>query len=192
MDKPSLTVITNLALAIAGVAIGYVVDNMIVVPILFTIGIPLVNLDKHLKQKIGYTLLIIAGSLLIFLVAIIAIFRFSFDKYIFPGLLVATAGLLLLLLNGLFIKSLHINRRSMLFTFLLAGISFPIWTALNDNVFPQALADNDFFYQVGGMLLWMLLTTVGISTGIDHTNKHRSKAVSETPFNSSRLHGQLS
>jgi hypothetical protein len=192
ITKPHLTVVTNLSLAIVGVILGYLFNNMIIVPILFTLGIPLVNMDRPLKQKMGFTLVIIAGSLLIFLLAIIAIFRFSFDKYIFPGMFVATAALLLLLLNGLFIRSLHVNRRSLVLTFLFAGISFPIWTALNDNVFPSALADNDLFYQVGGMLLWMLFTTVGISTGIDPTSKPGRKPLVDPRFDSSQLQGQLS
>ena len=82
---------------------------MIIIPILFGLGIPLVNIDKPLKQKIALTIVIVFVSSVIFIATVLAAISFDFDKYIFPGLLVGLAGIAILGINGLLIESIKLN-----------------------------------------------------------------------------------
>jgi len=63
ISKPYLSLLISLTLATFGLTVAYVTGVMIIAPLLFALGIPLVNIDKPLKQKIGLTLVIMIVSL---------------------------------------------------------------------------------------------------------------------------------
>lgn len=166
ISKPYLTLLTSLTLAFFGLIIAYLTDMMIIVPVLFGLGIPLVNIDKPLKQKIGLTLVTMIVSVAVFIGTVFAALGLDFDKYIFPGLLVGLAGVAILAINGLIIDTIKLNFKTILLTFLLSGISLPIWIVLTENVFPKTITNIDLIRQHGVMMFWMTLTTIAICSAI--------------------------
>jgi len=166
ISKPYLTLFTSVTLAVIGSIVAYFTDWMIIIPVLFALGIPLVNIDKPFKQKIGLTLVIIIVSVSVFIGTVFAAIGFDFDKYIFPGLLVGLAGVAILAINGFLIDTIKLNFKTILLTFLLSGISLPIWIILTENVFPKTIANIDLIRQYGVMIFWMTLTTIGICSAI--------------------------
>lgn len=153
-------------MATFGLIVAYLTELMVIVPVLFGLGIPLMNIDKPLKQKIGLTLVTMIVSVSIFIGTIFAAIGFDFDKYIFPGLLVGFAGVAILAINGLIIDTIKLNFKTILLTFLLSGISLPIWIILTENFFPKTFTNIDLIRQYGVMMFWMTLTTIGICSAI--------------------------
>jgi hypothetical protein len=49
---------------------------LIIIPVLFGLGIPLVNIDKPLKQKIGLTIATVFVSTVIFIATVLAAISF--------------------------------------------------------------------------------------------------------------------
>jgi len=171
ISKPYLTFFTSLTLATIGSTIAYLTNWIIVIPVLFGLGIPLVNIDKPLKQKIGLTIVAVFVSTLIFVATIIAVLSFDFDKYIFPGFLVGLAGIAILGINGLFVENIKLTPYTIALTFLLSGISFPIWIILTENIFPNTITNIELIRQFGGMFFWMTSTTIGICLSIKPKTK---------------------
>jgi len=167
ISKSFLTILTNFVLAIFGSILAFQTDFLLFVPILFAIGIPLINLKKPIKKKIGMTLIIILVSILIFFLSILIAISFDFDKYIFPSLIYGVAGILVLGINGLLIKSINLNLKIITLTFLLSSISLPIWILGTENVSIVNLKSIAFIREFGVMILWMTLTTIGIVCGIE-------------------------
>jgi hypothetical protein len=166
ISKPYLTLLTSVTLAVIGSIVAYFTDWMIIIPFVFGLGIPLVNIDRPFKQKIGLTLVILIASVTVFIGTVSAAIGFDFDKYIFPGLLVGIAGVAILAINGLIIDTIKLNFKTILLTFLLSGISLPVWIVLTENVFPKTITNLDFIRQYGVMMFWMTLTTIGICSAI--------------------------
>lgn len=164
--KPYLTFLTNLILATIGLTIADFTNWMILIPILFGIGVPLVNINRPLKQKLGLTLVIILTSTAILFVSILTVISFDFDKYIFPGIVVGIAGVLILGINGLLIKTIKLNFKTITLTFLLSGLSLPIWVLFTENIFPKTFSEIEIVRQDGVMLFWMTMTTIGICLSI--------------------------
>ena len=67
ISKQYQTLLTSLTLATFGLTVAYMTGVMIIAPLLFALGIPLVNIKKPLKQKIGLTLVIIIVSVSVFI-----------------------------------------------------------------------------------------------------------------------------
>ena len=149
-----------------GTTLAHLTDWWIVIPFLFGLGTPLINLEQPLKQKLGLIFVIVIISTAIFIGTILAAISFDLDKYIFPGLIVGIAGVVLLVINGLLIESIELKPKTILVTFLLSGISLPIWILLTENILPKTLTNIDIVRQYGVMIFWMVMTTIGISTGI--------------------------
>jgi len=139
---------------------------MILVPLLFSLGVPLVNIERPLAQKIGLTIVSAAFSMVIFLVTITVALNIEYDKYLLPGLLAGAAGVAILTMNGLLIASIKLNFRTIGMTFLLSGLSLPAWIALMENVFPSDISRNALVRQLGVTLSWMISTTIGICLSI--------------------------
>lgn len=139
---------------------------MIIIPILFGIGIPLVNLEKPLKQKVVLIAVTIIISTVIFVATVLAAISFDFDKYIFPGMLVGLAGIAILGINGLLIENIKLNLKTITLTFLLSGLSLPIWILMTENVLPYSIKKMELVRQFGVMIFWMTLTTIGICMSI--------------------------
>ncbi len=169
--KPYLTLITNLTLATIGSTIAYLTNWMIIIPLVFGLGIPIVNIDKPLRQKIGLTLVITLVSVVIFVATILAAISFDFDKYIFPGLLVGLAGVGILGINGLLIENIKLNFKTITLTFLLSGLSLPFWILLTEKLLPKTFTNIEIVRQFGVMLFWMTMTTIGISSSIINERK---------------------
>ena len=166
ISKPYLTFLTNMTLATTGLILAYFSNWMIFIPLLFGLGVPLVNIDSPLKQKLGLILVTVIASTAIFFVTILTAIGFDFDKYIFPGIAVGIAGVLILGINGLLIKTIKLNFKSFSLTFLLSGLSLPIWVLFTENTLSKTFTDNEMVRQFGVMLLWMLMTTIGICLSI--------------------------
>ncbi|MEO6844894.1 MAG: hypothetical protein ABI184_06955 [Ginsengibacter sp.] len=166
ISKPYLTFIANLTLAIIGSIAAYLTDVMILLPIVFALGAPLINIDKQLKEKAGLTFVIIIASLAIFIATIIAVIGLDFGKYIFPGISVGVAGVLFLGINALLIDSIKFSLKTAILTFLLSGLSLPIWIILTENILPTKMANAELIRQSGVMLFWMTMTTIGICISI--------------------------
>lgn len=175
LSKPYLTVLVNAALAFFASIIAYFTDWLILVPVLFAVGIPLVNLDMPLKQKIGRTLVIVVVSVLIFMAAVLVTLNIDFEKYILHGLVVGVAGVLILLVNGRIIDSVKINIKTFLLTFLLSGISIPLWI-ITERLLPKTIANIEIIPEFGNMMFWMTFTTIGIASGITAQTKTVSAA----------------
>ena len=180
MTKPYLTFLTNLILATIGLALAYLTSWMIFIPILFGLGVPLVNIEKPLKQKLGRTLVIVIVSIAIFISTILAAIGFSFDKYLFPGLLAGSAGVAILGINGLLVETINFNLKSIALTFFLSGLSLPIWILLTENVFPKFFSNIEIVRQFGVMLFWMTLTTIGICFSIKRRLDNRQSSTAIT------------
>lgn len=166
LSKPYLTFLTNLSLATIGLILAYMTDWMILIPVLFGLGVPLVNIDKPFKQKLQLSLVVVVVSIVIFITTIWAAISFDLDKYIFPGLLVGLAGVAILGINGLLIETISFNLKAISLTFFLSGLSLPIWVLLTENIFPMTFTNVEMVRQYGVMLFWMTLTTIGICYSI--------------------------
>lgn len=166
ISKSYLTILTNLFLAIIGSGMAHLTGWLWVIPILFGLGIPLVNIDRPLKQKFGLTSVIVLVSIAVFLIAIMTAMGFQFDKFIFPAIVAGFAGTLIFGINGLLIASIKISFKSVCLTFILSGLSLPIWIYLTENILSLTLQGSDLVRQFGVMIFWMIMTTIGISTGI--------------------------
>ena len=166
LSKSYLTILTNLILSVTSAIIAYLTNWMWIIPILFGLGIPLVNIDKPLKQKFGLILVIVIASVGVFFTSILTVISVDFDKFIFPGIVVGIAGLLILGINGLLIESIKMNLQTIGWTFVLAGLSLPCWILLIENEWSSFSSHSDFLRQFGAMIFWMLMTTIGISIGI--------------------------
>jgi len=165
IPKSLLTFVVNISLAMTSVVLAYLTNWMILIPILFGLGIPLINIDKPYKVKIGMTLFIILVSTFIFFTSIMTLISFNGDTYVFPGFVVGTSGVLILVANGLVIDSVKINTKTILVTFLLSGLSLPIWIIMTKNM--GTIMGADIIRQFGAMMFWMTSTTVGITIGIE-------------------------
>jgi hypothetical protein len=172
ISKPYLTLLTSLTLATVGSTIAYLTNLMIIIPVLFGLGIPLVNIDKPLKQKIGLTIATVFVSTVIFIATVLAAISFDFDKYIFPGLLVGLAGIAILGINGLLIETIKLNFKTVSLTFLLSAVSLPVWIILTEHIFPKTITNIELVRQFGVMLFWMTLTTIGICLSIKTVPKN--------------------
>lgn len=179
LSKSKLTVLTNLTLAIIGLLIAHLTNLIILVPVLFALGTPLINLDIALKQKIALTSVIILVTLIIFIITIWAAVSFNVDKYLLPGLLVGIAGVLTLGINGLLIETIRINAKTLGITFLLSGLSLPIWIFLTENVLPKVVSDINVLRQNGAMMFWMMLTTIGIGAAIKDKKSTANLAITQ-------------
>lgn len=167
----TLSLITTISLAIIGSLVANYIDEVSIVPVLFALGIPLINIQESLPKKIALTLLVSIASSAILLLAVITLLSVSVDKYAFPGLVVGLAGIAFLAVNSLLIKSIKPNLKSYLLTFVLSGISIPLWVFLTDNVFPKSLMDIAIIRESGAMIFWMLLTTIGTCSAIPLINE---------------------
>ena len=165
-----MTLIVSLTLATLGSTIAYLTNLIIIIPLVFGLGIPWVNIDKPLRQKIGLTLVITFVSFIVFILTVITAISFNFDKYVFPGLLVGIAGILILGINGLLIETIKLNLNTIALTFVLSGLSLPIWIILTENVLPTTMMKIELVRQFGVMLFWMTMTTVGICFAIKRKN----------------------
>jgi hypothetical protein len=154
-------------MATFGLTIAYLTDWVIIIPVLFGLGIPLINIDKPFKQKIGLTIVTVIVSVAIFIATIFAVIGFDFDKYIFPGVLVGLSGTAILGINGLLSETIKLNTKTIVLTFVLSGISLPVWIILTENVFPKTVTNIELVRQYGVMLFWMTLTTIGICLAIE-------------------------
>lgn len=164
--KRYLTIVVNVALAFIASIIAYFTDWLILIPILFALGIPLINIDKPLKQKAGLMLLVVLISVLVFVLAVLLSLNIDYHNYVLQGLVVGIAGLLILLANGFLIQSVKITTKTMALTFLLAGSSFPLWI-LAESILPKTIANIAIIPEFGNMMFWMTLTTIGIASGIE-------------------------
>lgn len=162
----TLSLITTISLAIIGSLVANLIDEVSIVPILFALGIPLINVQGSFLKKVGLTVLVSIASSAILLLAVLTLLSVNVDKYLFPGLVVGLAGIAFLAINSLLIKSLQPNLKSYLLTFVLSGISVPLWVFLTDNVFPKSMIDIAIFRESGAMIFWMLLTTIGTCSAI--------------------------
>jgi hypothetical protein len=136
------------------------------IPVLFALGIPIVNIRGSIKQKIAQIFVISIISMALFFGSVLAMLTPGMDKYIFPGIITGMAGVGFLGINGLLIENIKVNYKSILITFLLSGFSMPFWVFTTENVLPEISMGSDSIRQIGVMTLWMIMTTIGISTGI--------------------------
>ena len=157
------TLVICALLAISGALVAYFTEWMIAIPFLFSLGIPMVNSRRPLRSKIGTTLLILVGTIVIFSAAVILMLNIEYSRMVLQAAVVGAAGCLVLILNGLMIKSIHLNFWSILVTFLLAAASIPIgmWMTKTLPATGGSFFSN-FIGQYGIMILWMLLTTGGV------------------------------
>jgi hypothetical protein len=176
ISKPYLTLLTNLTLATIGSTIAFLTNWMILIPIIFGLGTPLVNIDKPLKQKLSLTLVTVIVSTAIFISTILAAISFDLDKYVFPGLLVGLAGVGIIGINGLLIETVKLNFKTITMTFLLSGLSLPFWILLTENLLPKTFTNIEIIRQFGVMMFWMTMTTIGISLSISDEQKPDNKA----------------
>jgi hypothetical protein len=182
LPKRYLTILVNVALAFVATVITYYTDWFFVIPVLFALGIPLINIDKPLRYKAPVTLGIIALSILIFSLGVLATLNIDYDRYVLQGLVMGAAGVLTLVANGLLIKTVRITLSTILITFLLAGISFPLWI-FAESLLPKTIADISIIPEFGSMMFWMTLTTIGIATGINDPEQEAQNA-NEIPYRS--------
>ncbi len=113
----------------------------------------------------GLTLVIVIFLVTIFYAFVIAAISFKFDKLFFPIFIAGIAGILTLGVKGVLIDSIEMNYKTIGCTFLLSGISLPIWIILTENGLPMP-QDSALIPQFGIMIFWMAMTTIGISSGI--------------------------
>ncbi|MBK8416452.1 MAG: hypothetical protein IPN13_12235 [Bacteroidetes bacterium] len=167
ISKKKLTILVNLILATVSILISFWTGLLFFVPLLFALGLPLVNIDGPLKKKVGLTFVIVLTTTAIFLMTVLTAISFDFDKYIFPGLLSGFAGALILGINGLLIDNVKLNPKTLLSTFIIAGLSLPVWIFLTEQIFPDSIVKLELVRQFGMFHFWMVLMTLGFSFSID-------------------------
>ncbi|MBK7969411.1 MAG: hypothetical protein IPK08_10980 [Bacteroidetes bacterium] len=113
------------------------------------------------------TFVIVLTTTAIFLMTVLTAISFDFDKYIFPGLLSGFAGALILGINGLLIDNVKLNPKTLLSTFIIAGLSLPVWIFLTEQIFPDSIVKLELVRQFGMFHFWMVLMTLGFSFSID-------------------------
>ncbi len=173
-----VTLLVNFLLAIVGSIAAYITGWITLVPIVFAIGIPLVNLEKPPLKKVGLISFISFINLIIFLLEVFILLNLPYDKYVFPTIAEGFAGVFVLLINGLFIKKIKISWQTSILTFLLSALAIPlslglIETFIEGSKLPKDVVD--YFKQFGGMLFWMIFTTLGVVYAMQSTseNKHQ-------------------
>ncbi|MBT33744.1 MAG: hypothetical protein CMO01_29115 [Thalassobius sp.] len=161
MPKAYLTLLTNIAFSILGLVIAYYSEIVVLIPIFFALGIPIVNAQGNTKQRLGKTFIILLISVVIFIITIMTLI--GIRNFFIIGLIFGVAGLAFLGINALLINDIEINRKSGLITFFLAGISFPLYIYISENTIMVNLLQNDQFRRFGAIFMWMLAVTIGVS-----------------------------
>jgi len=165
-NRKNQTIVLCLLFAVLGSVIAHFTDVLIIVPVLFGAAIPLVNIEKSGIRKLLLITVVVLVNLVIFVLAVLAMLSIVLDDYLLPGVIVGIAGVLILVINGLLSNSIVLNYKSVLITFFLSAVSYPIWTLISRDLFRDFIFNSGFLEQFGGMILWMILTAIGVSTGI--------------------------
>ena len=174
MSKRLTTIVVIVPLTIVGAIVAFITGWIVIVPIVFGVGIPLVNLERPPMKKLALVALIAFINLIVFLLEVLVLLNIPYDKYVYPTIAEGIAGVLVLVVNGLFIKSITINWKTGVFIFLLSALAIPlslglIETFVEDSSLPTVV--QDFFKQFGGMILWVIFTTLGVVYAMKPTDK---------------------
>lgn len=166
VSRKYITLLTTLVFIALGIIIAYLTDWWLFVPVLFALGIPITNIQGNVKQKIAQIFVICIVSVALFFGATLAMLTPGMDLYLFPGFISGIAGVGFLGINGLLIEMIKLDYRSITLTFLLSACSFPLWVFMTGHFLPDGLTDDPDIKFAGAVILWMITTTIGISTGI--------------------------
>ncbi len=174
MSKRYTTIVVIVPLTIVGAIVAFITGWIVIVPIVFGVGIPLVNLERPPMKKIALVVLITFINLIVFLLEVLVLLNLPYDKYVFPTIAEGIAGVLVLVVNGLFIKSITINWKTSVFIFLLSALAIPLSLGLIETFIVNSSLSSvlqDFFKQFGGMILWVIFTTLGVVYSMKTPNK---------------------
>jgi len=165
--KRYLTILVNTGFTLLGGTVAYLTDWFFVMPLLFGLGIPLVNAQGTLKQKIGKTFVIEIVSIALFYGSLMSVLGAFINIYLYMGLVASTSGLVFFGIHALLIESVKFNVKSALTTAFLTAISFIVWASIIDKINLGCEAHEIFIRQFGPMMLWTVAVTIGITTGIE-------------------------
>lgn len=157
-----LTILISLTCIILGLVISYFTDWYFVIPILFGLGIPSINMQGTLKQKMGKLFVILIVTTSLFIGSFMAMLGSFINMYWYTGLVLGIAGLTFFGINALLIENITFNYKSAIITTVLSGITIPLWIFLTTKI----LTVDSQTKLLGAMTLWMIAVTLGISTGI--------------------------
>ncbi len=166
MPLAGKTLLLTAALAIAGTFAAYLTEWMLLIPLFFSLGIPLLNIRQPGSGKIRLILWILLGTVVIFTLAVILMLNIDYSRQILQAVVVGIAGCFILLLNGMLIPDLQLSLKAFVFTFLLSSISVPFGIWITEKIPTNDISlIGDFFGQYGIMILWMVMTAAGIVYG---------------------------
>lgn len=167
ISKPYLTLLASLTFILIGVVINYITDSLFFIPMLFGLGIPLVNVDKPIKKKIVSVILISLLTTLIFSAFIWTSLNLFQEIETFHTILPGLAGIIVLVVNRLFIATIRLNSKTLITTFLLSWISIVIWKLFINSVSPIEFSIDSIAYSImGALIFWTIFTTIGICSAI--------------------------
>jgi hypothetical protein len=172
IGKRNLTILVNVFFAFIASVIAFFTDWLILIPVLFAIGIPLVNLEKPFSRKVLHTGALVLASVMVFIMAVLASLNIDYQRYVMQGIVSGVAGVLMLITNGIFVNTISVTWKSALLTFVLAGISFPLWF-LAEHSLPKTIMNIDIIPEFGQIMFWITLTTIGIASGIREKRRVR-------------------
>jgi hypothetical protein len=167
VSKRYLTILTNSAFVLLSGTLAYLTDWFFIVPLLFGLGIPLVNAQGTLTQKGGKTFVIEVVSIALFLASLMSPLGAFFNIYVYMGLVAGVSGIVFLGIHALLIDTVNFNVKSVLTTTILTATSFLAWVYILDSLNLGQQPHEKFIRTFGPMTFWMVAVTIGIATGIE-------------------------
>lgn len=158
--KAVQTFLVNSVLSVCAILIASSTGWYLLIPIIFGIGIPLVNITSQNWAKVKIMFVLSVSSLAIFLITL-GLF-FLFELKMIPFFFVGLSGLIILVINSLLVENVRITLLSAFLTFCLSSISLFLgfeWIQSFDIVLSL---NKDFIL----IFFWMISITLGICSGI--------------------------
>ena len=158
--KAVQTFFVNLLLSFCAILIASITGWYLIIPVIFGIGIPLVNITSQNWAKVKIMFVICISSLAVFLITlgIFFLFEFKMIPFFFAGI----SGLIILVVNSLLVESVRITFFSAFLTFCLSSISLFLgfeWIQSYDTVLSL---NKDLIL----IFFWIISITLGICSGI--------------------------
>lgn len=158
--KAFQTFFVNLIFSVCAILIASSTGWYLLIPIIFGMGIPLVNISNQNWAKVKIMFVISISTLAIFLITLGFFFLFEFK--VIPFFFVGISGILILVVNSLLVDNIKITLFSAFLTFCLPSISlfFGFELIQSFDIIPFLYKDYILVF------LWMFSISSGICFGI--------------------------
>ncbi|MBL7902062.1 MAG: hypothetical protein JNK73_08715 [Bacteroidia bacterium] len=159
------TILSGLTFSLLGCLISFWTGWIIIIPILYGLSIPIVNVDGQFVQKFKLTLVSAISSAIILIATTVFIVGFDLGKYIFPGILVGIAAVFILVINGFLLEVINLNLKTIALVFTVSALTLPLSIYYGGRIFGSSLSD--LYTRLNGIIfVWLSMTTIAISFGM--------------------------